>query len=473
MKVKNNSFSGGYTFNLEGKPQAEVVQQEIPSQVVIPLKQGFSKEVEPIVESGEEVKAGQIVGRDDTSLSTPVHASVTGTVKEIIELPSNYRGVVIESEGTADWERLEGHTSDWTSLSAKEVEELLYTSGVTALDNQGIPTSYKSSSISKDEVKHVIIEGVESDPYNLSLSALLNDGKLSQFAEGVRILRKVLPLQVKIHLAINKNRRKLINELSDLLGDYEWVQLHSMDSKYPQGKDEVLVQTILGGDHTVGSSVTKLGAIVLKMQTLLHVYDAVAKGKPLIERTVALSGTGWKQNLHFKVRIGTSVESIMGKYLDTGDQRLISGNLLTEEAINNYNIPVDRTFANLNAIPESEGRELFAFARPGAKKYSYSNTFLSALFSNLERFCDTNIHGEERPCISCGYCKEACPEEIIPHLLDHYTAKSDVVDELIRYGIFDCIECNLCTFVCPSKRPLGKHIKQGKQFLKNKGYAVK
>jgi len=467
MKVKNNSFSGGYVFNLEGKPQDKVVELEIPSQVCIPLKQGFGQVVEPTVEPGEEVKAGQIIGKNDNSESTPVQASVNGTVKEVTS-----KAIIIEADGTADWQPVEGHGSDWTSMSAEKIEELLYNSGVTSLDNQGIPTRYQSSSISTDDVKHVIIKGVESEPYNLSLSALLQDGKLSQFADGLKILHKILP-QAKVHVAINKNRQNLIKELSNLVGSNNWVQLYSVEPKYPQGSDKVLIPTILGKEYTVGGSATKLGVIVFKMQTILHAYDAVVEGKPLIERLVSLSGEGWKENLHVKVRVGTSVEAITNKCLNNGNYRIVSGNILADQAVTNYKYPVTREFDNLSAVPEGEGREVFAFVRPGAKRASYSNAFLSALFSNLSSNCDTNVHGEERPCISCGYCEQACPVDIFPHLVEQYTAKNNVDDELIRYGIFDCVECNLCTFVCPSKRPLGKHIKQGKQFLMNKGYAVK
>ncbi|ADL11909.1 4Fe-4S dicluster domain-containing protein [Acetohalobium arabaticum] len=472
MKVKNKSFSGGYTFNLEGKPQDRVVELETPSKVVVPLKQGFGREVEPNVEPGEEVKAGQIIGRDDESLSTPIQATVSGTVTEITDLPSNRRAVVIESDGTDDWQQLEDHSSNWNNLSAEEIEELLYTSGVTSLDNQGIPTRYKSSSISKDEVEHIIIEGTESNPYNLSLSALLEENKLSQFVDGLQILHKVFP-QAKVHVTINENRQQLIKELSDSAGNYDWIQLYSSAPKYPQGKDEILVPTILGDDYKVRASVASYGVIVLKVQTILHIYDAVVEGKPLIERMVSLAGEGWQENIHLKVRIGTSIEAIMKNYSGSDNQRLIIGNLLTDKSIADYEIPVDRTFDNLNAIPEQEVGEPFAFARPGAQKYSYSNSFLSALLSEVSSKCDTNVHGEERACIFCGYCEDACPVDIIPHLVERYTAQSSVDEELIRYGIFDCIECNLCTFVCPSKRPVGKHIKQGKQFLLNKGYVVK
>jgi len=59
---------------------------------------------------------------------------------------------------------------------------------------------------------------------------------------------------------------------------------------------------------------------------------------------------------------------------------------------------------------------------------------------------------------------------IIPHLLFHYIEK-DVIDEtLLKYKIFNCVECNLCSYVCPSKIPIAQFIKEGKSKLNDEGF---
>lgn len=58
---------------------------------------------------------------------------------------------------------------------------------------------------------------------------------------------------------------------------------------------------------------------------------------------------------------------------------------------------------------------------------------------------------------------------IYPNLLFKY-AERDIIDEyLTRYKIFNCIECNLCTYVCPSKIPVSSLIKEGKRKLEREG----
>ncbi len=463
MKANRKTFSGGYHFNFEGNPRAEVVEMEIPSTVIIPLKQGYGDEVKPLVKPGDKVKAGQVIGRDDQLVSSPVHASVSGEVEKLdsVEYPRGaVTSIVIKSDGATQWEPLAGRQKDWIRLSVPEIEELLYTSGVTSLDSQGIPTKYNSSPNSGRDVKHLIVKGVEANPYNVLLPVLMAGEGLHRFIEGLRILQKIMP-QAKVHVALNSNRPELFAELNKLAQEYEWLELHSLTPKYPQGSDEVLISTILGE-----SSVKDSLAVVLKVQTILQARDAVIEGKPSIERMVALSGPGWEDNIHLMVRVGTPLKSITDKYLKkTGLHRLVPNNLLTNLAITDLSLPVDRTFDNLNAIPENTNRALFSCLRAGPQRSSYSRSFLSAMLPMLEKTCDTNAHGEARACIFCGYCEEVCPAGIIPHLLDKYVKKNIIDEQLIRFGVFNCVECNLCSYVCPSKIHLAWNIKAGQQLL--------
>ena len=84
MTPKHKKFSRGYEFkNFQGQPEGNLIQIDIPARVTIPLKQGSGNEVAAVVEPGQKVRAGQIIARDDQSVSSPVHSSVNGEVVEI------------------------------------------------------------------------------------------------------------------------------------------------------------------------------------------------------------------------------------------------------------------------------------------------------------------------------------------------------------------------------------------------------
>ena len=477
MIAKCKRFTRGYQFsNFQGQPQDNLVQMTIPGKVILPLKQGFGAEVAPVVEPGHKVEAGQIVGRDDQSISSPVLSSVNGKIvqiEEIDNLGTPTGAVIIESDGTSDWRKLQGYSSTWENLPAEKLHELIYLSGTAALDNAGIPTKFKSSIIAPDEVEDVIVHGVGSEVHNPSLNVLLRQEKLTHFVEGLKILKKLMA-GAQFHVALNKSCKGLIK---DLQAASNWLDLRPLAPRYPLDRDEVLVATLLGREFPYGYSAANIGVIVLSVQTVLHVYEAVVQGKPLIERTIALCGPGFKENPHVNIRIGTPLEHITRAGIQEDKElRFVRNSCLTGEIFSDISSPIDRTCDAVVALVEDREREFNSFVRPGLTKDSYCRTFASGLFKKdsetFKKGCGTNLHGEARPCIFCSYCEEVCPVAIIPHLLFHYVER-DLIDEALpTFRIFNCIECNLCSYVCPSKIPLAEYIKMGKDKLVDEGFSL-
>lgn len=473
MEIKYRKFSGGYRFrNYEGQPKNELVVSEIPDEVVIPLKQGFGNELSPQVAEGDILKAGQIIARDDNSVSSPIHSSINGIVKEIKKI--NYfkqeiSSIIIKSDGTDTWEPLSGYSQDWERLPTEKLEELVYLSGVSSLDREGIPTAYKSSIIPPRDVKNIIVHGVGSEVYNLSLSVLLKGKKLFYFVEGLKILNRIMP-EAKVHLALNRENKSLLEEVPKLLGGQDWIEIYGLEPKYPQGYDEVLIPTLLGEKFPYGYSAANIGVVVLNMQAVIQVYEAVTEGKPLIERTIALCGPGFNDNFHIQARIGTPVSFIVnGIKKEDRKLRFILNSLLTGVSLSDLELPVSRSFTEIISIPDEKNRDFLSFMRTGIRKDSFSSTFL-AKFLNTEKECNTNLKGNQRPCVFCNFCQDVCPVSIIPHLFFHHV-KNDFIDETImNLGIFNCIQCKLCSFVCPSKIPLADYIKEGEEKLNNKCY---
>lgn len=63
------------------------------------------------------------------------------------------------------------------------------------------------------------------------------------------------------------------------------------------------------------------------------------------------------------------------------------------------------------------------------------------------------------PCIRCAWCVEACPVGIQPAgLLDAAQRNDHAL--AIEYGLDSCIECGICSYVCPSELPLLKGIRK-------------
>ncbi|HEB29853.1 MAG TPA: 4Fe-4S dicluster domain-containing protein [Spirochaetes bacterium] len=472
MLIKNRRFSGGYRFSkFEGEPGEKIIENPVPQKVIIPLKQGFGKEVVPVVKKGDAVKAGQMIGNDANSVSNPVHSSVNGTVEDIQKMAypdGEIESVIIHSDGTDGWQALKGQSSDWKKLSDEKIEELIYLSGVAALDSAGIPTRFNSSIVPPKDIKNIIIQAAGDEVYNLSPEVLFEGDRLNQFIYGIRLLRRVMP-GAAVHIVLNKYLKKLINKISSLSRDSDWIKIYPLEPKYPQSCNEVVIPTVLKKKYPYGFLPASIGVVVLSAQTALHVYEAVALGKPLIERTIALCGPGFDENLHVKVRVGTPVNDIISPNVkNPEDCRFVTDSTMKGNTITDTGLPIQRTWSKIVALREKKEGEMLSFAKPGFAKDSYSMTFASS-FINFKKNADTNIHGEERACISCGFCEQVCPVGIIPHLLFRYTER-DLVDEiLVIYRIYKCINCNLCTYVCPSKIQVAAYIKEGTEKLLEMG----
>nr|HQH12185.1 4Fe-4S dicluster domain-containing protein [Candidatus Sumerlaeota bacterium] len=62
-------------------------------------------------------------------------------------------------------------------------------------------------------------------------------------------------------------------------------------------------------------------------------------------------------------------------------------------------------------------------------------------------------------------CVQACPMGLNPTLLAASVENEDM-DDLLKNGLMDCMECGACAFICPSQRQLVHWIAVGKMRVK-------
>jgi Na(+)-translocating NADH:ubiquinone oxidoreductase A subunit len=438
---------------LAGAPKFALEEATLPQEVIIPLRQGFGEEVAAVVKAGERVRAGQIVGIDDASCSSPVHATANGTVKDVRAISrfgQETGAVIIESNGSSDWARTDVPETNLENSSTDEISRALYLSGVASLGRYGFPTQHNTSALKPDDVTNLVINAVYSEPFTLSNRILLS-GSMDKFLGGVDILRRALPNEVGVYIGIDDRDGEIIKELETAT----WLNVHPLKAKYPQGHDTILVRTILGNNAQ---------AVVMDVQSALHAYEAAVEGKPVMERVLALGGSGLTENLFLKVWVGTPVEYIITSRMRNTESRCIYGGIITGLVCDDLSFPVDRTVSSIAVLEEDRDRQFLSFLRPGINRDSFSNTFLSSLFPMAGRNMNTNEHGEHRPCVYCNYCENVCPVGLMPYLLSKYVTR-DMMDEADRHRITTCIDCGLCTYVCLSKIPLMTHIQEGKSKL--------
>jgi len=312
------------------------------------------------------------------------------------------------------------------------------------------------------------VHGSGSEMFHPSLPVLIGDERLPHFIDGLRILKKVMS-GARVHVALDENETELLEAVTDALSDCDWAEVQAVSPRYPQDFDELLLPTVLGRPFPYGYSAANVGVVTLDCEAVLRVWEAVALGKPLIERTLALCGPAFLTPAHATALVGTRLEDILAGSVSEPDRvRFVKNSPLTGARLSDLSAPLDRTFSSIIALLDHGQETLMPFVRPGVRDDAYSRTFLSCLLP-AKKDAATSLKGEPRPCVSCGYCQDVCPVGIIPHLLYKYCSRGLLVDYLVELRIFNCIGCNLCSYVCPSKIAVGKHIREGQAQLRADG----
>ena len=140
----------------------------LPDEVFIPLQQHIGRECQPLVNKKDEVKTGQIIGKTSGFITSPVHSSVTGVVKDV-GLYMNSRGIrtrmiVIKRTGDDDWQTLD-IPKNWEQASEDELGTLIYDAGIVGMGGAAFPSHVKLKVLPEKPIDSFILNGCECEPY--------------------------------------------------------------------------------------------------------------------------------------------------------------------------------------------------------------------------------------------------------------------------------------------------------------------
>jgi len=404
----------------------------VPDTVTIPLTMHLGVPAKPLVEKGDAVKAGQLIGEGNGFVSANIHSSVSGKVlkidKAIDASGYKYDSIFIQTEGD-DYDESIDHSDELIescSLSKKEIIQKINNAGIVGMGGATFPSHVKLTLPRGKSARFLIINGVECEPYLTSDHALMLE-KGKELMVGISILAKALGVERTL-IGIEKNKPDAIDRLSEIAHTYKNISVHSLQVKYPQGGEKQLIKALIDREVPSGGLPVDVGTVVFNVGTSYAVYEAVQKNKPLIERIVTVTGKSLANQSNFRVRIGTSIniliEAAGGLPEDTG--KIISGGPMMGKALASIQIPVTKGTSGILILNEQETQRK-----------------------------------EVEPCIRCAKCISVCPMGLEPYLLMTLSEKS-LFDRLEADRVTDCIECGSCSYICPANRPLLDYIRLGK-----------
>ena len=429
------TFKGGVhpPYNKELSRDKAIQKAEIPKQFIIPLVQHIGVPCKPGVAAGEEVKEGRVIGKTEEFVSVPIHSPVSGKVKKIEPAlhPNGQKvlSVFIEPDGLGGTDFMAPLGGAVEKLNPKDLLLRVKEAGIVGLGGATFPAHVKFTPLKEKSIDTLIINGCECEPALTADHRLMleNTGDLLL---GAKIIGRILDAR-KIILAVETNKPDAIEKIEKAGQDGAFISV-PVKTKYPQGAEKMLIKAILNREVPSGGLPPDVGVVVSNAGTAVAVCEAVRDGKPLIERVVTVTGDGVKNPANFLVKIGTPVSTLIeqagGRQGTIG--KLVMGGPMMGIALSSFEVPVIKGTSGILVMQKAD-----------------------------------YMTEDYLPCIKCSFCVQVCPVHLLPTTLSIIgEAKKWKMAE--RYGVFDCIECGCCDYVCPSKRPIVQWIKTAKVKLR-------
>jgi electron transport complex protein RnfC len=414
-----------------------IENSSVPVVSIVPLLQHAGVPAECLVQPGDTVREGMLIGRSSGSVSAQVHSPVPGTVREIrdIYLPRGVKSsaVVIDLGGEFDRLGKKNRIYPWENLSKAELLATIADKGVVGLGGVLYPTHLKYSVSKSRKVEALILNGAESEPY-LSADLRLMIEKAPEIIEGMRVAAKILEPR-RLILGIETGKPGVFEAMKRAVESSGVpIEIIILKSFYPQGDEKQIVKTLLDREVPSGGQPLDVGAVISNPGTLFSIYEAVLLQKPVIERVLTVAGGAIRTPKNLKVRIGTPISALVeecGGFLELPEKIVIRGPMM--------------------------GYSLYDLDTPVTKGTS------GVLF-----LTSREIKSSRRSnCLNCGRCIECCPMGLDPgrifKLIDH-----SEFDDAKKDGLMDCRECGCCGYTCPARIPLVQGMRVGKSFVGNK-----
>ncbi len=401
-----------------------------------------------LVKEGDSVKVGTSLFCDKHDERIRFTAPVSGTVSEIRRGPKRLlQAVVIQSD-----KQLETEDFKVGELSKEGITQNLLESGLWPTIRQ---RPYSIVARPDDSPKAFFVSAFDSSPLAPDMDFLAEHFPDS-LQKGLDILN--ILCNGKLHFCVHAEKTK-----SETLLKAKNVILHTFSGPHPSGN--------------VGTQINKIcpinkGDIVWHcgLPEVINIGHFFLTGRLDFSRLYATAGTGMLHPHYCKTQLGASIAALVEGNLKDGHQRLISGNVLTGQAVSQNDF-IGFYHNMLTAIPEGDQRqELLGWIWPGFKKFSMSRTFPSAFIPNAlqpDYELDTNLHGEERAYVMTGEFEKVFPFNIYPLQLIKACLIGDL-DLMENLGIYEVEpeDFALCEFIDTSKTDIQQIIYKGLELVR-------
>ena len=419
----------------------EPEQIAAPKEVLLPMDMHSGGLAVPVVSVGEYVRVGQLIAKEDGRFSSPVHATVSGTVAEIMTISrpggKEVQAIRIENDGKME---IDPSVKAPVINNCDEFLQAIRESGVVGLGGAAFPTWAKLNEMRNEEytVDTVLVNAAECEPYITSDHRMMIDHP-ELIVKGVEYMRQYMNEYLKdarFVICIEKNKPDAIAKMKEVFAGKDYVEIQELKAIYPQGAKQVMLYNATGRVSIAGKRFPYFHAIFINVSSLAKVAEYLSTGMPLVERIVTVDGPAVKEPKNLIAPIGTRISELLkvtGLKSEAG--KVVVGGPMNGNAVCSVDDPIVKV----------------------------SNCVL--VFDEKN-----SVLPEPSSCIHCGRCINKCPIKInVPAVEDALRVKDEAKREklLIETGVRQCVDCGCCSYVCPAHRHLLATNQEAKWWLKD------
>ncbi|MCL4108991.1 UNVERIFIED_CONTAM: hypothetical protein GTU68_052629 [Idotea baltica] len=404
------------------------------------------------VEVGDTVKLGQTLFTDKKNPGVNFTANGSGTVTAVNRGAKRaFESLTIELSGDEEVEFASFKDADLTTLTRDQVRD--------ALTECGLWTSFRTRPFSRipspeSSPASIFVQAIDTNPLAADPVGIIRESE-AFFSYGLNVIRHLT--DGKIYLCGPAGTNVPGNEL-------DFVQSEGFEGPHPAGLPGTHIHFLdpVGPEKTVW---------YLNYQDVIAIGKFMVSGRLSVDRVVAIGGPVVKRPRLIRTRLGASIDDIMANELIDGENRVISGSVLSGRKSEGTFGYLGRYHLQISAIAEGREREFMGWQKPGFDKFSIKKVFASSWLGGGKRFSfNTSTSGSPRAMVPIGMFEDVMPMDIIPT----YLLRSLLVGDTEQAQALGALELDeedlaLCTFVCPGKTEYGPILRTNLTQIEKEG----
>lgn len=300
------------------------------------LRQHVGAPCESVVKVGDKVKKGSLIAKP-TGLGANIFSSVYGEIKEITK-----DAIIIEKD--------HNQPEEFVKLEGDDKLQLIKDAGVVGMGGAGFPTAIKLGT----KVKYILVNAAECEPLlHHNVDQMVDNTEMT--IRGLKYVMEICEAEKGIFALKAKNKKAVDALVEGCTGD-DSLDIHLLPDIYPMGEERAIVREVLGVLLQPTDLPSVADAVVINVETLLRVAEAIELKKPCFSKNVTVVGKlndGTDPHVFMDIPVGTSVKELidMAGGIDGEYGEIIMGGPFTGKACDE-NDPITKTTGGIIVTQE-------------------------------------------------------------------------------------------------------------------------